>query len=68
MEVRFEANTVSCETCKWDTTVGVSAEVDSTEADDIFDYIKGYVDNDKLMECLEEEDVIEYFKIEVKEE
>ena len=48
--------------------VDVYADVEMSEADDIFDYIKGEVDHDRMMECLDESEVREFFKIEETED
>ena len=51
-----------------DGNMYVEIKLDSSEADEIFGCIKEYVDHDDMMNCLTEEEVIEHFGIEVKDD
>lgn len=64
MRVKFQAEEVTVSPDRSVYYVNIEADVESSEADDIFDCIKKEVDHDKMMKCLDESEVLEFFEIE----
>ena len=64
MRIQFQAEEITIGPHRSVYYVDVEADVESSEADDIFDCIKKEVDHDKMMACLTEEEMLEHLGIE----